>query len=184
MFWATILLVIGFCLILCEVFIPSGGILGLLATMAVGGAIVLAFLAGPAFGLLFLATTVVAIPALVGAALQVWPHTPMGRRHLLRGPRPEDVVPDNDSLRLLRSLVGQTGVARTKMLPSGAVCIGAHTINAVSDGLPIEPGQAVIVVEVRGNRVVVRLLDDEMPTELGETDLNQPIDSLGSDPFA
>ena len=48
------------------------------------------------------------------------------------------------------------------MLPSGAVAFEELTVDAVSEGMAIEAGQKVRVVDVRGNRVVVRpLLPDE-----------------------
>jgi hypothetical protein len=47
--------------------------------------------------------------------------------------------------------------------------------------MPIEAGQAVRVIEVRGNRVVVRPADDAEPPA-GDV-LSQPIESLGLDSF-
>ena len=67
------------------------------------------------------------------------------------------------------------------MLPSGAVEIDGQTIDALSEGVPIESGQRVRVIEVRGMRVVVRPADDEPPTT--DDVLSQPIDSLGLEPF-
>ena len=62
-----------------------------------------------------------------------------------------------------------------------------RTIDAVSDGMPIEPGQPVRVLEVHGRRVTVRQVPEEaaaqVPAAKGEDVLAQTIDKLGLDPF-
>lgn len=186
--WATLLLLLGLALIVLEMFIPSGGVLGLLSTLSILAAIVLAFVDGPGTGLAFVLTTVVAIPAILAAAVRVWPDTPMGRHILLRVPTPEEVLPDSPLRRELKSLVGKYGVARSVMLPSGVVVIDGQPIDAIGQGVAIEPGQRIKVVEVRGTRVVVRPDDDEPPTPEAEDPLSRPISTLGLDslenPFA
>jgi len=83
--------------------------------------------------------------------------------------------------RELKRLIGKVGQAKTLMMPSGAVVIDGRTIDALSEGLPIEAGQSVRVVEVRGTRVVVRSTS-QAPTPADPGDpLSQPIDSLGLD---
>jgi hypothetical protein len=54
-------------------------------------------------------------------------------------------------------------------------------IDAVSEGVSIEAGQAVRIVEVRGMRVVVRPATSAPPPS--NDPLAQPIESLGLDPF-
>ena len=53
--WAAILLALGIALAVIELFVPSGGLLGLLALVALAGGIGLAFHRGPWTGLTFLA---------------------------------------------------------------------------------------------------------------------------------
>lgn len=182
--WAALLMFIGLGLVILEVFIPSGGVIGFLSIVAVLSAISLAFYRGPWEGLSFLGAAVVAVPIVLAAALRWWPHTPMGRRVMLEVPTSEDVLPDSDQRRTLKSLVGRVGVAKSLMLPSGAVTIDGLSVDALSEGVAIEKGQWVQVVEVRGTRVVVRPTD-RPPTASQAADdaLSQPIDSLGLDPF-
>ena len=175
------LLCVGLGLVVLEVFIPSGGILGVMAGITLIVAIVLAFLCGPWTGLSFIAIVIVALPLCLAAALHFWPNTPMGRRVLLKVPTSEDVLPDDPDRRRLKGLVGRIGRAKNVMLPSGAVLIGGQTVDAVSEGMAIESGQPVRVIEVRGNRVVVRPAEDGAG-ELA-TDLSQPIDAVGLNPF-
>lgn len=55
-----------------------------------------------------------------------------------------------------RQLVGQTGVAFTALRPAGKARIGDRFLDVVSDGSFIQQGATIQVVEVLGNRVVVR----------------------------
>jgi membrane-bound serine protease (ClpP class) len=79
-------------------------------------------------------------------------------------------------------LVGKVGVAQSMMLPSGAVLIDGQLIDAVSQGLAIDPGQPVVVVEVKANRVMVR---PARPHEVRTADLrpddllSRPIQDFG-----
>jgi membrane-bound serine protease (ClpP class) len=53
-------------------------------------------------------------------------------------------------------LVGQTGTAHTDLRPSGIATIGTRRVDVVTDGQWISSGAPVKVLEVEGNRVVVR----------------------------
>ncbi|HVA47919.1 MAG TPA: NfeD family protein [Pirellulales bacterium] len=180
--WAVILMLVGVSLAVLEIFIPSGGVIGFLSIVSVLSAIGLAFYRGPWYGLSFLGLAVVALPAVLIAALQYWPETAIGRRVLLAAPTSEEVLPQDDERRLLKALVGRIGQAKSLMLPSGAVFIDGRNIDAVSEGMAIEKGQWVQVVEVRGTRVVVRPSDK--PAEPAADDpLSRPIESLGLESF-
>jgi membrane-bound ClpP family serine protease len=188
--WAIVLLVIGCALVVLEVFIPSGGIIAILSAVAFIGSIVIAFqpsaTTGPTIGFVFAAVTVFAVPTLIALAFKYWPKTPMGKAFLGELPSEEDVLPHDAR----RALVGRVGVARTKMLPSGAVEVDGQMIDAVTQGQAIEPGTYVVVAEVRANRVVVRPAGkDQRPSHQNPNDLlSRPIDELGieslEDPLA
>ncbi len=188
--WAILLLVLGCVLVVTEVFIPSGGIISILAAVAFITSILIASwegpTTGPATGFIFAAITVLAVPSLVAIAFKYWPKTRMGKAFLGELPREDEVVPEDPR----RALIGRIGVARSKMLPSGAVEIDGQMIDAMSQGQAIEPGTYVVVVEVRANRVVVRpAAKDQRPTHQEPKDiLSRPIDELGieslDDPLA
>lgn len=179
--WGVLLLLTGMGLVVMEMFIPSGGILGVLAMIALASAIVVAFIDGPGTGLVFVIATVIGIPAILAAAVKVWPDTPMGRRFLLQVPTPEEVLPDSPLRRELKSLVGKYGVAKSKMLPGGVVMVNDQMVDAVGQGVAIEPGQRIKVVEVHGTRVVVRPVEDDEPTDEADDPLSRPISALGLD---
>ncbi|MCA9232171.1 MAG: hypothetical protein KDA57_16100 [Planctomycetales bacterium] len=176
--WAVILLLVGCALVVLEVFIPSGGILSFLAVAAFVASLAMAFRRDTTTGLSFLVLTVIAVPLVVALAFKYWPHTPMGKAFLGEVPTEADLRSDDPR----RDLVGRVGVAKSKMLPSGAVQIDDQLVDAVSQGAAIDVGSAVVVVEVRANRVVVRLADEQEarqaaidPSEM----LSKPIEELG-----
>jgi membrane-bound ClpP family serine protease len=178
------LIVVGIALAVLELFVPSGGVLAFLSIASIFAAVFLGFRSGPVVGLTILVAVVIGMPAGFGLAVKWWPHTPIGRRILLRVGGGEDVLPDNDFHRGLKELVGRTGEAKSKMLPSGAILVDGRTIDAYTEGVPIEPGQRVIVLDVHGTHVLVRPLeDDETPSADQEGGLSEPIDSIGPDPF-
>jgi len=186
--WSVLLMVAGCALAISEVFIPSGGILGILSFVSVLTSIALAFYHnGPASGFIFSLVAVVALPIGLGLALKYWPQTALGRKFVPPLPTDEEVLPDGERRRALKQLVGRVGTARTPMLPAGAIRIDGQTIDAVSQGMAIEAGQQVEVVEVHGFRVVVRAARPGKRSALGRQEaddlLSQPIDQLGLDPL-
>lgn len=57
-------------------------------------------------------------------------------------------------------LLGQTGVAETRLRPSGKARFGEQIVSVISDGSSLEAGQEVRVLQVLGNRVVVEAVED------------------------
>ena len=185
--WSILLMLVGCVVLVLEVFIPSGGLLAVISAAAFVGSIVIAFQRGPVTGFTFVMSTVVAVPLVLALAFHYWPKTKIGKAFLGELPRDEDVLPDDPH----RVLMGRVGVARSKMLPSGAVEIDGQMIDALSQGQAIEPGQYVVVTEVRANRVVVRPAKENerpgRPTNPADM-LSRSIEELGieslEDPLA
>jgi membrane-bound ClpP family serine protease len=180
--WSVLLLFLGLALVCVEVFVPSGGVLGFLSIAALMAGITLAFYhRGLEAGFIFLTVTAVAVPVALVLAFRYWPQTPMGRRLLLDVPSGEQMLPDSPQRQRLRQLVGKYGVAKSVMMPSGAVLVDGATIDALSEGIPIEAGQRIQVIEVHGNRVLVRAVDENEPQTASDDVLSRPIESLGLD---
>jgi len=174
--WAVLLLFVGMGLVVLDIFVPSGGIFAFLAVCAIIGAIWLGFSQGSAVGVAVLAGAVFGTLIVVILGLKYWPATSLGKRMLLQVPSSEEVLPENSPRRALEGLVGRVGRAKSKMLPSGIISVDGATLDAISEGLPIEEGQRVKVIEVRGNRVVVQGLADEPPGPSEKDILAQPVD--------
>lgn len=188
--WSICLLIAAVALIALELFIPSGGLLAFLSAIAVLAAIIMGFTAGPRTGLLVVVLTLVIIPAVLASAVRWWPQTPIGRLILIARPEdPDDVLPDTEEYRGLKSLIGKVGKSKSKMMPSGAIVIEGRTYDAVSEGMAIDAGIPVKIIAVRTNRIVVRPTDEAATAPAaslaGDASdvLSQPIDSLGIEGF-
>ena len=176
--WAIVFLLCGCALVVLEVFLPSGGVISFFAAVFLGASIWMAFRRDMTTGLGFIIVALVAVPAAVGLAFKYLPHTPMGKAFLGELPSEEETKPVDPR----RALVGKTGVAQSKMLPSGAVMIDGRLYDAVAQGMAIEKGPAIVVIEVRGNRVMVRAVDDPLAREsLAQSEdlLSKPIEEFG-----
>jgi membrane-bound ClpP family serine protease len=188
--WSICLLIAAIALVALELFIPSGGLLGFLSAVAVVASVIVAFTAGPRTGLLMLVVTLVVVPAVLASAVKWWPHTPIGRLILIALPEaPDDVLPDTEQYRGLKTLIGKVGKSKSKMMPSGAIMIEGRIYDAVSEGMAIDADATVKVIAVRTNRIVVRQTNEAVtskvapPTENAADVLSRPIDSLGIEGF-
>lgn len=190
--WAILLLVIGLLLLVLEFFVPSGGALAVACALSLLGAIVLGFMAGPWTGVGILLTVCVVVPAAAGAAVRWWPDTPFGKLILVQRPKSSDeVLPQTMAYQGLKHLVGRRGQAKGLMVPSGLVVIDGNTFDAVSEGVAIEPGHAVIVIGVSTQRLIVRPdntivaeLAGESPHAVTPTPAGGPLVADIPDPFA
>ncbi|NBW96769.1 MAG: hypothetical protein EBR28_08565 [Planctomycetia bacterium] len=154
--WVVALLVVGLVVMVLEVFLPSGGILGFLSLTAIVAAIATAFLEmGSTAGFVALASATLIVPAVLGLAFRWFPETPLGRRVLPPPPEPGDVAPAAARRRELEKLVGRGGRVVSEMLPWGVVEIDGVRFEAVSEGGPVAMGSAVEAVGVQGRDLVV-----------------------------
>ncbi|HEY2761108.1 MAG TPA: hypothetical protein VGI75_10200, partial [Pirellulales bacterium] len=113
-FWSAMLLLVGLSLLMAEIFVPSGGLIGFLSFLSITAAIVMAFYqSGPVMGVSFLIVSFVAVPCALAAAFRFLPYTPMGKRLLPDLPTAEQVLPDSDERRRLRELLGRVGRAKS-----------------------------------------------------------------------
>lgn len=155
--WVAALFLVGIGVIVLEVFVPSGGVLGFVSLAAIVASIATAFLElGAGAGTTMLALSVVIVPLILGLAFRWFPETALGRRVLPPPPEPDDVVPDVPRRKRARDLIGQRGRTTSDLLPWGTVDVGGETIDGVSEGGPIDAGADVVVVASQGGAVVVR----------------------------
>ena len=107
--------------------------------VSLGGAVIGAFIAAIAFR-------------------RFLPHAPVFNRVFLQPPSGEERLhlASRESLVDFAHLVGRSGTTTTPLMPSGKARIGDELLDVIADGEAIDRGEAVVVVEVRGNRVLVR----------------------------
>jgi membrane-bound ClpP family serine protease len=157
---AVALLVLGLTLIICEVFIPSAGLIAAAATLCFAGSVVTAYMAWwydkPTYFAIYLISLLILIPSAVSGALYLLPRTEFGRQVLLEAPALDEVTPYQEEQRQLQRLVGRVGKTLTLLNPGGLVLVDGTRQHCESEGSMLESGAPVEVVAVKGNRVVVR----------------------------
>ena len=158
--WPLLLLAFGLILLVAEVFIPSGGMIGVIAGFCLVYSLWLAFRQSYTLGLRFLTADVFLLPMALALAMYLWPKTPFARRVFLRPPGPEEIEVSHSPHRL-DHLVGQIGRALTPLRPSGLVEFDGRRLDGISEDGLIAPGILVQAVHVRSGRLVVRTAPEQ-----------------------
>ncbi|MFO0897364.1 MAG: NfeD family protein [Pirellulales bacterium] len=101
-----------------------------------------------------------ALLGIIGAAVAVrryLPHAPLLRNIMLAPDSDEELerISSRESLVDFSHLLGQHGSAITPLMPSGKARFGGELVDVISSGEAIDRGDDVVVVQVRGNHVVV-----------------------------
>jgi membrane-bound serine protease (ClpP class) len=165
--WAFLLVAIGVTLLAAEVFIPSGGVITILAALSLIGAVVCASNAwwskNPVFFWGFLFGMAALLPVVIAGAFSIWPSTPLGKRAILEAPGPEEVASFVEEEERYARMVGQVGETLTTLNPAGIVRIDGHRVHCLSEGVILDAGVLVRVISVQGNHVIVRLATDDAP---------------------
>jgi len=157
------LLLVFYVLLIAEFCLPTGGLLGVAAVVTAVAVIAIAFTHSVAAGVTMMLVLAATTPFVFMGAVRLWPHTPIGRRILNRRlgdmePAPAKTLADGTPL---SDLEGQMGRALTDLLPAGQVLIGEKKINAVSTGMVIDQGSAIVVVRVIAGKIQVRPASEE-----------------------
>lgn len=113
----VLLYLIGTAILVAEIFIPSHGVLSLVAFTMLGFAVYETFQISGLWGLVSLSTLVVLIPASVVMVVRTWHRTPIGRR--ICPPNPQLREEDRMPLEPLRAVIGQRGRTVTLLRPVG-----------------------------------------------------------------
>ena len=158
--FAILLLIVGLAILLAEVFVPSGGLLGVITFISLIVSLMFAYRAWGTthpniFGV-FCVLLLLLVPTVISIGFYMLPRTSFGKKVLLNAPDSKDLTPYSEESSRLEKLVGQFGTALSMLNPGGLVSLGGRRLHALSEGLGVEPGASVEVVAVRGTSVVVR----------------------------
>lgn len=149
---AVLLLTLGLGLIVAEIFFPSFGILAVLATAALVGAVAMAFQESSTLGVRFLVAMAVLVPATIVLGFKLFPKSPFGKRMVVGG-LSFGSAPSFDPRDL--DLLGKEGLVESDCRPAGLARLEQRRVDVVTRGEWIPAGARVRVIEVEGNRVVV-----------------------------
>jgi membrane-bound serine protease (ClpP class) len=168
---AILLFILGLILIVLEIFvIPGFGMAGISGIVLVVVSLGLATLEKRpetstewlSFGRTLGGVGIGLLGALGLAGVAAWylPSIPYANRLVLRPPNEhgEDEAENSgsDADQSLAALLGAIGSAATTLRPAGIARFGDRFIDVVSEGNLIEMGSRVQVVEIEGNRIVVK----------------------------
>jgi membrane-bound ClpP family serine protease len=157
--WGFGLLLASIALVGIEVFVPSGGVIGIVAFLLAVAAVVAFWMVSWVWGTISLLIVLILAPLSVNFALRIMPTTPMGRHLILSGDDEEatqQALREQERFEHEQALVGATGVAITDLRPIGAARIEGTRVEVMAEGGPIDAGSAVRVTAVNGNQVRVR----------------------------
>ncbi|MEX0775278.1 MAG: NfeD family protein [Phycisphaeraceae bacterium] len=155
--WATLCLAIALVLFFIEIFVPSGGLIGVLAAAATIAGIVLLFMYDTTVGMIGGVVVLLLLPFVFAAGIWMWPNTPIARMLVLKSPKSQQgTTSHGDSAAKAGSLQGATGKALTDLRPVGTCLINGRRIDCLADGPMIEAGTEVRVVSADGMEVKVR----------------------------
>lgn len=153
--FAFLLQLFGILVIIAEIILPSGGILSLIAAGVIGYSLFVVFTqVSNAVGIAFVAADVIILPLLVLVGLKMLARSPLTLKERLS--RQNGVVSQSPEL---DKLMGKEGVVSSALHPAGTAVIDTRRVDVVSRGEFIEKGTEVVVVEVTGNRIVVKTKD-------------------------
>ncbi len=155
------LLAASLLLVVAELFIPSGGLLSIVAgAAAIGGLVVLFTKVDAWWGFIGLGFLLVGLPVALNLGLKVWPHTPVGKKMLMGETTEAQVeakrIAEREAREQRQALVGAEGKVVTPLRPVGVVKIADQRFDALAETGIIEPGQRVVVVSVADNHLKVR----------------------------
>lgn len=174
--WAVVCLAIAAALFIVEIFIPSGGLIGILASAALVAGVVLLFMFDTTVGLVGAIVVLCCIPVFVILALRIWPNTPVARFLTLSTSQhatvqqpvthddaesPESAGSHKDPSALASAAnapvqVGDTGKALTELRPVGVCIFAGKRCDCLAAGPMIAAGAPVKVVEIDGMQIKVR----------------------------
>lgn len=151
--FATLLLSLGFALVVAEVFFPSLGALSILAVLSLGGSVLFAFRETNEAGYTFLAIAIFGGFGTALLAFKLLPRTAWGRKIIIAGPSfAQDPAATDPHT---KDLLGKSGRALSMLRPAGIAEIDGRRVDCVTVGEMIEAGADVKVTRIEGNRVVV-----------------------------
>jgi membrane-bound ClpP family serine protease len=114
-----------------------------------------------ATSLMMVATGLVGAFVSLLAMRRYLPDAPIFKRLVLSRPD-EQELEERELLADYRHLLGKRGKTLTQLTPSGKARFGDDDVDVISDGECVPRGTEVVVQDVRGYRVLVRLVDEDV----------------------
>ena len=151
-FMPVVLQLAGVIIIIAEIFLPSGGLLSLIAIGLFGYSLFIVFHdVSTMAGMWFVLADLLIIPTLVMVGLKILARSPATLQETLSSD--SGVVSQSPDL---ENFLGCEGKSVTPLHPGGTAIINGKRADVVSRGEYIEKDRNLIVVEVTGNQIIVK----------------------------
>lgn len=178
--FAILLLLVGIGILAAEVFIPTGGLLGVITFLTLSVSVLFAYRAwgtsNPNIFWSFCGILLLLVPTSLATAFYILPRTAAGKRILLEAPDPGHLTPFVEETDRLTRLVGRFGTTATPLTPGGMVLVDGERFHAFSEGLIVESGESIEVIGVRGTRLLIRPGQPRPQSDVFRVDPTQPGD--------
>jgi len=158
--WVVGLLTVATLLVAVELFVPSGGLISIVAGLCAIAGVAIAFRISAMTGAAALGIVAVGTPTVFWLAIKVFPSTPVGRNIILTaGTTDEDIQRRQTERRAeaqaISALVGAEGKALTGLRPGGTIRIDGEDIEAFAETGIIDAGTKVVITSVHGRQIRV-----------------------------
>ncbi|MEM6749091.1 MAG: hypothetical protein AAGA57_00320 [Planctomycetota bacterium] len=155
--WGLLLFGLALALVVVEVFVPTGGIIGAVAAVCSIGAVICLFGYSQTAGLIGLAAVLISGPVAMLWGLKVAPNTPFVKFLSLREGQIADAGPAEGEADPDHPPVGATGEALSDLHPVGVCRIDGKRVDSLAVAGAIDKGAAVEVVGHSGVQARVKL---------------------------
>ena len=143
--------IIGFFVIMAEIFIPSFGILTVLAICIFFYSLYMVFTSvSTTAGIIFTGVDIVIIPVIISFGIKILSESKLTLK--LKLSKKDGVVSQKQGI---ETFIHMAGKAVTDLRPAGIAMIDSKRLDVVTDAEYIDAGTPVIVTNVTGNRIVV-----------------------------
>ena len=150
-----ILQMVGVIVLIAEIIIPSGGLLGAVSIGLFGYSLYLVFTGISVFaGMIFVVADIIMFPVVLFAGIKLLAKSPATLKTSLS--KADGYSSQSEEL---IQFMGLTGTAITDLRPAGTGHINNMRVDVVSRGEYIDKGSKILVSAVEGNRVVVRKVE-------------------------
>ncbi len=164
--WGGVLLAIALVLLFVELFVPSGGLIGVVAGIAAIASVFAFARYDTTLGVAMGGAYFVLTPIIIWAMFKFWINSPITRKLILGGE--EDAVAEQqgvsrseqarrERLAQLQALIGAEGTTVTPLRPVGVVKIQGQRVDALAETGVIDSGETIVVTDVYDNQVKVRV---------------------------
>jgi membrane-bound serine protease (ClpP class) len=154
----ALLYIAGIILILAEFLLP-GLILGIIGGLLLIASGALVFYHDPQYGWFIVLGQVLGLGLAILVGIWMLSKSGMSKGLTLNLNQEEAAGYTNQLSN--RALIGLSGTVLTALRPAGTIEVGEERIDAVSNGLFIDQGDTVRIIEVHGNRVVVERPEEQ-----------------------